>query len=105
MWSSRKAAILEEQHFQDFAVLYRLLHRTRLPRTTKDASQCLLEQYYQHSVKQGGRVRERLRDGVEECLKRLANGFLAYPDNQDLRRRALPGCADPDRLEPQELYR
>ncbi|GIW91781.1 MAG: hypothetical protein KatS3mg109_2213 [Pirellulaceae bacterium] len=79
--------IFEEQRFNDFAVLYRLLHRSRLPRSAAEARDCLLEQYHQHAVEQGGRVRDRLRDGVEECIKRLANGFLAHPDNGELRAR------------------
>ncbi len=78
-------AIFEQRLFEDFAVLYRLLHRTRLPQAGADAHRCLLEQYYQRSVDQGGRVREHLRDGVEECVKRLANGFLRHPENQELR--------------------
>jgi hypothetical protein len=83
-------AIFEESRFQDFAALYRLLHRTRLPRGMADAGDCLLEQYYAHSVDQGGRVREHLRDGVEECIKRLANGFLRHPANDALHRRVSP---------------
>jgi len=79
--------IFEEQRFTDFAVLYRLLHRTRLPRSAAEARNCLLEQYYQHAVAQGGRIRERLRDGVEECIKCLMNGFLSHPDNAELRQR------------------
>lgn len=78
-------AIFEESRFQDFAALYRLLHRTRLPHDMADAGDCLLEKYYAHSVEQGGRVREHLRDGVEECIKRLANGFLRHPANDELR--------------------
>lgn len=97
--------IFEEQRFGDFAVLYRLLHRSRLPRSAEDAKDCLLEKYYQHALEQGGRVRERLRDGVEECIKRLANGFLKHPGNQSLRQRVLPGYEGPDRLPPEELYR
>ena len=78
-------AILDEQRFQDFAALYRLLHRTRLPRGMADAGECLLEQYYQRSVEQGGRVREHLRDGVEQCITLLANGFLRHTANDELR--------------------
>ena len=47
-------AIFEESYFQDFAALYRLLHRTRLPRSMAEAGDCLLEQYYARSVEQGG---------------------------------------------------
>lgn len=98
-------AMLDEQRFQDFAALYRLLHRTRLPRTDETARDCLLEKYYEHSIEQGGRVRDRLRDGVEQCIVRLANGFLRHPGSDDLRRRAAPDCADNDRISPEDFYR
>ncbi|MGY4520672.1 DUF559 domain-containing protein [Thermostichus sp. MS-CIW-30] len=89
--------ILEEQRFNDFAILFRLLHRSRLPQTAELAGDCLLEKYYQQALEQGGRVRERLREGVEECIRLLANGFLAHPKNQRLRARLLS--------DPRELYR
>lgn len=95
-------AIFEQRLFQDFVILYRLLHRTRLPKSGADASQCLLEKYYQDSLAQGGRVRERLRDGVEECIKLLANGFLAHSKNEELRQRVI---GDERRITPEDLYR
>ena len=99
--------MLEEQRFADFEALYRLLHRTRLPRDASGASGCLLERYYAHGVEQGGRVRERLREGVEVCLVRLAAGFLDRPENAGLRRRAAPdgAVADPDHLPAAAFYR
>ncbi len=98
-------AMLEEQRFQDFAALYRLLHRTRLPRTDEGAADCLLEKYYAHSIEQGGRVRDHLRDGVEQCILRLANGFLRHPTSDELRRRVAPDCSDNDRITPEDFYR
>jgi len=98
-------AMLEEQRFQDFAALYRLLHRTRLPRTGESAADCLLERYYDHSREQGGRVRERLREGVERCIKLLGNGFLRHTASDDLRRRVAPDCPDVDRIAPEDFYR
>lgn len=97
--------ILEEQLFPDFSVLYRLLHRSRLPRTANDAGDCLLERYHRHALEQGGRVREGLRDGVEKCLTQLAEGFLAHPKNQKLRAQVLPSGSEPERLPAEELYR
>lgn len=76
--------LFEQERFADFVLLYRLLHRTRLP-MDGSAEACLLEQYYQQSIEQGGRVREHLREGVEQCLTLLANGFLAHPNSADLR--------------------
>ncbi len=78
-------AIFDEQRFADFAALYRLLHRTRLPRGVSDASDCLLERYYAQTIDQGGRVREHLRDGVKRALEAFANGFLAHPANKEFR--------------------
>lgn len=93
-------AIFEEQRFHDFAALYRLLHRTRLPRGLADAPACLLEKYHAQTLEQGGRVREHLRDGVEQCLKILGNGFLAHPANAELRHKIQSA-----RLTPAQLYR
>jgi hypothetical protein len=93
------AQILDEQRFADFAALYRLIHRTRLPQTAADARDCWLERYHQHALEQGGRVRDRLRDGVEQGLLILANGFLAHPANMALRaalRLPPPGEPVPD---------
>jgi hypothetical protein len=93
------AQILDEQRFADFAALYRLIHRTRLPQTAADARECWLERYHQHALEQGGRVRDRLRDGVEQGLLILANGFLAHPANMALRaalRLPPPGEPVPD---------
>lgn len=98
-------ATIEEQRFQDFAALYRLLHRTRLPRTADEADECLLEKYYAHSIEQGGRVRDHLRDGVEQCITLLANGFLRHPANDELRRRVSPSCTGNERITADSLYR
>ena len=83
-------AIIEEKRFEDFAALYRILQRTRLPLGVSDARDCLLEKYYAYSEEQGGRVRDHLRDGVEECITRLASGFLSHSANDELRRRVSP---------------
>lgn len=96
--------MIEEQRFQDFIALYRLLHRSRLPRDSAAAGDCLLESYYTHSAEQGGRVRDRLRDGVEQCIEILANGFLGHPANGELRRR-IALTAGNERLTPDEVYR
>ncbi|OGG43370.1 MAG: hypothetical protein A3F84_24670 [Candidatus Handelsmanbacteria bacterium RIFCSPLOWO2_12_FULL_64_10] len=97
--------ILEEQRFQDFAALYRLLHRTRLPSGATDAGDCLLEQYYAYSEEQGGRVREHLRDGVEQCITLLANGFLRHRNNDDLRHRVSAACTGNEHISAGDLYR
>ncbi|MBD2138380.1 restriction endonuclease [Anabaena sp. FACHB-1237] len=72
--------ILNGENFAEFSIFYRLFHRSRLPETAEDADKCLLEYYHQESLQQGGRVREKLRIGVEKALILLGNGFLQYSD-------------------------
>lgn len=78
-------AIFEGGRFDEFRLLYRLVHRSRFPRPGAEAAHCWLERYYEESVTQGGRVREHLRDRVQEALKRFGNGFLKHPANEALR--------------------
>lgn len=73
--------IMEGDRFADFALLYRLIHATRLPKGIEDADKCLLEQYHRTTVEQGGRVRDHLRDGVQRALIRFGNGFLNHQKN------------------------
>jgi hypothetical protein len=89
-------SMFEGERFSDFALLFRLVHRTRLPRGMDDAPSCLLESYYMESVEQGGRVRERLRDGVEKALVIFGNGFLSHPVNDRLRERVETGETGPE---------
>ncbi|MBC7252701.1 MAG: N-6 DNA methylase [Actinobacteria bacterium] len=88
--------MFEGERLSDFALLWRLAHRTRLPRGMDDAPSCLLESYYVESVEQGGRVRERLRDGVEKALVIIGNGFLSHPANDGLRERVATGETRPE---------
>jgi hypothetical protein len=77
--------ILNGENFAEFGLFYRLFHRTRLPQGIEDTDECLLEFYHQETLQQGGRVRDRLRDGVERAIVRLGTGFLQHQQNQSLR--------------------
>ena len=77
--------------FADFAVLYRLLHVTRLPLTNDTAAQSLIERYHQDSLDSGARIREGLSKAVERAIVDFANGFLSHPGNDALRAGAADG--------------
>ncbi|MBD2512117.1 N-6 DNA methylase [Nostoc muscorum FACHB-395] len=79
--------ILSGENFAEFGLFYRLFHRSRLPEGMDDADKCLLEYYHQEALQQGGRVREKLRDGVEKALIQLGNGFIQHPQNERLRQK------------------
>jgi hypothetical protein len=83
--------ILQAGLYNEFALFYRLCHRSRLPLPGQAPEECLLERYYQLSIEQGGRVRDKLRDGVEETLKIFGTGFLRHPDNRPLRDKIASG--------------
>jgi hypothetical protein len=78
-------SILEGNRFNEFALLYRLCHSSRFPKPGQEPSDCLLEDYYQESLDEGSRVRERLRDGVEDALKVLGTALIRHPANTALR--------------------
>jgi hypothetical protein len=88
-------SILEGNRFAEFALFYRLCHRSRFPRPGQEPSECLLEKYYQQSIDEGSRVREGLRGGVEETLKIFGNAFLQHPDNHVLRDKLTSGLLNP----------
>ena len=88
------AGMIEGNQYAEFALLYRLLHASRFPKDGPGAHDCLLERYYTQGVEEGGRVRDKLRQGVEQALERLGTGFLQHPDNEALRRRLEEGRLD-----------
>ncbi len=94
------AGMMDSNVYSEFALLYLVLHRTRLPRNSAEAPDCFLEQWYQRGIDEGGRVRERLRDGVEAALKRLGNALLQHERSAALREAIASG-----RLAPAAYYR
>lgn len=71
--------------FADFAVLYRLLHVTRLPASNDAAAESLIERYHQDSLDSGARIRDGLAKAVEQAIRDFANGFLNHRENEALR--------------------
>ena len=81
--------ILDGNLCNEFALVFRLLHRSRLPTDGSDLHDCLLETWYQQGIDEGGRVRDRLRDGVKTAVETLASGFLGHPANNALRASSI----------------
>lgn len=92
--------IFSDGLFADFAILYRLLHATRLPSNRDEAAQSWIERYHQDSLDAGSRIREGLSKAVEHAIKSLANGFLQHNGNDDLRQQIESG-----RLTAEEFYK
>lgn len=82
--------------FADFAVLYRLLHATRLPLSNDAAAESLIERYHQDSLDSGARIRDGLSKAVEQAIRDFANGFLSHRDNEALRQSIRDGKLSPE---------
>ena len=67
--------------FADFAILYRLLHASRLPASQETSAESIVERYHQDSLESGARIRDGLSRAVEQAILAFANGFLAHPSN------------------------
>jgi hypothetical protein len=81
--------IMEEGLYVEFALLYRVLHASRMPEKQDSGAECFLEFYHQEALASGSRIRERLSVAVENSIKELANGLLQNPNNQELRDKVL----------------
>lgn len=85
--------------FADFAILYRLMHVSRLPASPESAPESLIERYHQDSLDSGARIRDGLSKAVENAIRDFANGFLHHPDNEALREEVAA-----EKLAPGDLY-
>jgi hypothetical protein len=70
--------------FDEFAVLWLLLHGSRLAGDTEPEA-AILEAWRNTVITDGVRAREHLRTGVINALQSLGDGFLQHPDNHALR--------------------
>ncbi len=86
--------IFDGNQYAEFALAYRLLHRTRFPASGAEVADSWLEKYFHLGIDEGGRVRERLRDGVEVALRSLGQGMVAHSRSQALREALEAGRLD-----------
>ena len=86
--------IFSEERYADFSLLWLLIHASRFGNPGNLPQQCPLEAWRDGSKEQGTRAREQLRQGVEEALVALGQGFLAEAANQPLRDALANGGLD-----------
>ena len=91
--------MMEEEIFPDFALLFRLVHVSRMPLKQDTGAESIIERYHQDSLESGSRIRDGLSAAVEKSIIALANGFLSHANNQDLRDAVKAG-----KVHPKDLY-
>ena len=82
-------AMFDGEVFSDFAVLFLLLHQSRVEILTADApaSDCWLEKWRTTAIESGTRALGLLRDGVQQAITALGTGFVAHPSNGEFNRK------------------
>jgi len=83
--------MMEEELYAEFAILFRLLHATRMPKRSEEIEESAIEYYHQESLASGSRIRGELSKAVEKSIRELANGFLNHPRNEELHERIERG--------------
>ena len=83
--------MMEDELYAEFAILFRLLHSTRMPKSPEEIEESPIEHYHQESLASGSRIRENLSKAVEASIRELANGFLSHPRNEELHHRIKQG--------------
>jgi hypothetical protein len=80
-----------EDRYADFSALWRILHASRAGDASAAPAECIWEQWKGEGHAQGLRVREGLRNGVQQALLVLGSGFLRHPANDTLRQNLHDG--------------
>lgn len=91
--------MMEEELYADFAILFRVLHASRMPKDMETGSGSVIEFYHLESLASGSRIREKLSEAVEDSIKLLANGFLSHPKN-----KLLIAILEDEKLKPETYY-
>jgi hypothetical protein len=87
--------IFTEERFADFSLLWLLVHASRFGNTGTLVQQCPLEVWRDASKEQGTRARNELRQGVEQALAALGQGYLSEAANEPMRQALALGTLTP----------
>ena len=90
--------MMEEGQYNDFAVMFRLIHASRMPKTFDAGAQSLIENYHQDALESGSRIRDGLSDAVREAIFKFGNGFVSHRANGELRKSLAENHISPDTI-------
>ena len=79
-------AMFAGEIYSDFVVLWLTAHATRFQEREEGKPEtCWLEEWTKVAAKDGTRILGALRQGVEQALETLGQGFVGHPQNRELR--------------------
>lgn len=66
--------MVEEDHYAEFCLLFRLMHTSRFMHSGDDA--CIMEQWFNRSIESGNRIRAGLSDAVQKAMEILGRAVV-----------------------------
>ena len=96
--------MVEEDHYAEFCLLFRLLHVSRFTHSGDDA--CVLEQWFNRSIESGNRIRAGLSDAVQRTMEILGRAVVCGDGagNDAFRQAVLSGEANAQTLNKELIH-
>lgn len=66
--------MVEEDHYAEFCLLFRLMHTSRFTHSGDDA--CIMERWFNRSIESGNRIRAGLSDAVQKTMEVLGRAVV-----------------------------
>ena len=96
--------MVEEDHYAEFCLLFRLMHMSRFTHSGDDA--CIMEQWFNRSVESGNRIRAGLSDAVQKAMEILGRAVVCGKDegNEEFRQAFINGEATAQTLNKELIH-
>lgn len=96
--------MVEEDHYAEFCLLFRLMHTSRFTHSGNDA--CIMEQWFNRSIESGNRIRAGLSDAVQKTMEILGCAVVCGEGegNEDFRQAVESGEANAQTLNKELIH-
>ena len=96
--------MIEEDHYAEFCLLFRLMHTSRFTHSGDDA--CIMEQWFNRSIESGNRIRAGLSDAVQKTMEVLGRAVVCGKGegNEAFRQAVINGEANAQTLNKELIH-
>lgn len=96
--------MVEEDHYAEFCLLFRLMHTSRFTHSGDDA--CIMEQWFNRSIESGNRIRAGLSDAVQKAMEILGRSVVCGKGagNEVFRQAVINGEANAQTLNKELIH-
>lgn len=96
--------MVEEDHYAEFCLLFRLMHTSRFTHSGDDA--CIMEQWFNRSIESGNRIRAGLSDAVQKAMEILGRAVVCGKGegNEVFRQAVINGEANAQTLNKELIH-